>query len=124
VDDLQRDVSELVEGAASSNEDAAVTFYRIRELAQRARGDEVCRVAMPAIERARLRPPRLTESWFCCAEPTRAQLDPLQVGVQLNAPAVKGGDTRNELKPSELVVLSREGKTAIMTSEQRSNVKE
>jgi radical SAM superfamily enzyme YgiQ (UPF0313 family) len=65
VDELQEQVSILVERAAASNEDTAETFYRIRELAYASRGDEEpARDVMP-LEPLRRRPPRLTEAWFC-----------------------------------------------------------
>jgi hypothetical protein len=67
-----------VEQSVTSNEDAALTFYKIRELAYEARGDAAPRRKIPEIEALRLRPPRLTESWFCCAEPTRDQFRPIE----------------------------------------------
>ncbi len=78
LDELHQKVSELVEQAVSSNEDPGLTFYKIRELAYEARGDADPKRNIPAIEPLRLRPPRLTESWFCCAEPTRDQFRPIE----------------------------------------------
>jgi hypothetical protein len=65
-------VSRRVEEGAQAGEDAAATFLAIRALAYRAAGREDRPVA-----RAGPRPfvPHLTEPWFCCAEPTRDQLD-------------------------------------------------
>jgi len=76
VDRLEADVAALVEEAAGAGEAAAVTFGRIHRLAAAAAGrpDE----APPALGRGRkARPPapHLTEPWFCCAQPTRRQLD-------------------------------------------------
>jgi radical SAM superfamily enzyme YgiQ (UPF0313 family) len=72
MDRLHQDVSARVEEGTQSGEDAAATFAAIRALAYRAAGR-----AAPAIERAA--PPRfvphLTEPWFCCAEPSRVQVD-------------------------------------------------
>jgi hypothetical protein len=72
MDELQRRVTALVEQAASVDEDAVSTFDRIREAAYAVKGE-----ASPERKRAtnplRPRPPRLTEAWFCCAEPTREQ---------------------------------------------------
>ena len=72
MDELQRRVTALVEQAASVDEDAVSTFDRIREAAHAFKGE-----ASPKRKRAtnplRPRPPRLTEAWFCCAEPTREQ---------------------------------------------------
>jgi hypothetical protein len=76
MDRLHLEVCGLVEAAARGGEDAAVTFECIRAAA--------FAVADAAPPRARVagrpgprptRSPRLTESWFCCAEPTESQLD-------------------------------------------------
>jgi radical SAM superfamily enzyme YgiQ (UPF0313 family) len=63
MDELHRRVSAEVERAALENEDAAVTFRRIYELAASARG----RKQSAPLEFIRRfgRPPRLTEAWFC-----------------------------------------------------------
>jgi radical SAM superfamily enzyme YgiQ (UPF0313 family) len=60
---LHREVSAVVAQAADGREDAAVTFQRVRELADRAAGAAPRALATPA--RNRKRPPRLTEPWFC-----------------------------------------------------------
>ncbi len=76
VDRLEADVASLVEVAAGAGEAAAVTFGRIHRLAAAAAGRP--EEAPPAIGRGRKarRPaPHLTEPWFCCAQPTRRQLD-------------------------------------------------
>jgi radical SAM superfamily enzyme YgiQ (UPF0313 family) len=65
MDELHRKVTRLVEQAATNNRDAAETFYRISELATQARGDVEARRATHNISPLRLRPPRLTEAWFC-----------------------------------------------------------
>jgi radical SAM superfamily enzyme YgiQ (UPF0313 family) len=65
MDDLHARVSALVEQAASSNEDAAETFYRIRGIAYSSRDDEGPVKTSFQIDPLRLRPPRLTEAWFC-----------------------------------------------------------
>ena len=64
MDELHERVSRLVEESVSRDEDPAVTFYRIRDLARAARGDAAARSAT-AFAPDRLRPPRLTEAWFC-----------------------------------------------------------
>ena len=64
MDALQQQVARLVEQAAQQGEDALQTFYRIRSLAYRMRGDESVEAIAPFIA-ARLKPPRLTEAWFC-----------------------------------------------------------
>lgn len=65
LDELQSQVSAIVEQAAGNGEDPVETFLRIRELAYAARGDASCTRQAPAIDPLRLRPPRLTEAWFC-----------------------------------------------------------
>ena len=60
---LHREVSAAVARAADGREDGAVTFQRVRELADRAAGVASHAFATPA--RDRKRPPRLTEPWFC-----------------------------------------------------------
>ena len=65
LDELHKQVSEVVEQAAGRNEDHHQTFHEILELAYAARGDAPpVRLHVP-IYPFRLRPPRLTEAWFC-----------------------------------------------------------
>jgi radical SAM superfamily enzyme YgiQ (UPF0313 family) len=65
LDELHKQVSAVVEQAAGVNEDAHATFHEILELAYAARGDaRLVRLQVP-IDPLRLRPPRLTEAWFC-----------------------------------------------------------
>jgi len=77
MDTLQQEVSGLVERAAVSNEDAVDTFFRIRDLAFGARGEKAGPRPLKIAAGFRLKPPRLTESWFCCAEPMRDQFRPV-----------------------------------------------
>lgn len=65
MDDLHVRVSALVEQASATNEDSAETFYKIRELAYLSRGDGRPFQSDFQIKPLRLRPPRLTEAWFC-----------------------------------------------------------
>jgi hypothetical protein len=65
LEELQRQVSAIVEQAAGNGEDPIETFSTISELAYAARGDASCIRQAPAIDPSRLRPPRLTEAWFC-----------------------------------------------------------
>ena len=75
MDRLHHEVSAAVEDAAKVDEDAVVTFQRVRDLAYRIAGCEPpARIAQRSERR---RAPRLTESWFCCAEPTKQQMVPL-----------------------------------------------
>lgn len=76
MDELHEKVSRKVEEAASRDKDAYATFAAIRSLALQAAGlPERSGPRRP--DGSRLPPPRLSESWFCCAEPTREQFSPL-----------------------------------------------
>ena len=76
MDRLEADVSALVEAAAGAGEAAAVTFRRIHRLAAAAAGRPDEAPAAIGVGRRAARPaPHLTEPWFCCAQPTRRQLD-------------------------------------------------
>jgi radical SAM superfamily enzyme YgiQ (UPF0313 family) len=65
LDELQKQVAALVEDAAQSGEDVVKTFYRIGDLAYRMRGDETTKLAKAHLAATRIKPPRLTEAWFC-----------------------------------------------------------
>lgn len=78
LDELQKQVARAVEEAAQNDEDAMATFYRISDLAYRMRGDAAGGSTRGAADASRERPPRLTEAWFCCAEPTQNQFDSMQ----------------------------------------------
>jgi radical SAM superfamily enzyme YgiQ (UPF0313 family) len=69
VDALQSTLASMVEAASEASEDEAVTFERARAAVYAAVG----RVA-PIASTAGPDVPGLTESWFCCAEPTVGQL--------------------------------------------------
>ena len=75
LDALAETVTAICEDAAgvAGGEEPVVTFARIHAAAAAAAG-----VAAPAPAvtgaRRRLPPPRLSEAWFCCAEPTARQL--------------------------------------------------
>ena len=64
VDMLQRQVARVAEGAANSGEDPATTFYRIKELTVATIFGRST-VAQPRYRRRSVRPPHLTEAWFC-----------------------------------------------------------
>jgi radical SAM superfamily enzyme YgiQ (UPF0313 family) len=63
MDRLQTTVSGAVAEAAARNEDASLTFDRVRALADEAAG--VARAPALALAADRPRAPRLTEPWFC-----------------------------------------------------------
>ena len=77
MDGLQQEVTALVEKAAQLEQDPTQTFNQIRLLVDAALGQDTMRIPLLP-DPTRARPPRLTETWFCCAEPTQGQLDPLQ----------------------------------------------
>jgi radical SAM superfamily enzyme YgiQ (UPF0313 family) len=60
---LHAEVASVVAGAADRREDAAVTFQRVRKLADRTAGLPARPIPTPDAKRKR--PPRLTEPWFC-----------------------------------------------------------
>jgi radical SAM superfamily enzyme YgiQ (UPF0313 family) len=68
MDALHESVSRLVAEAARSSDAIEETFTRVRELAESAAGKPRA-TAEHVSTRRRARPPRLTETWFCCAEP-------------------------------------------------------
>jgi radical SAM superfamily enzyme YgiQ (UPF0313 family) len=77
MDALQGEVMALIERAAAEGQSARATFYALRALAEERLSDDLA----PTRRRRRLpvltagRPtPHLTETWFCCAEPSLSQL--------------------------------------------------
>jgi radical SAM superfamily enzyme YgiQ (UPF0313 family) len=75
MDALETEVSALVEQASHDGEPPSATFARIHALAARAAGEPVPPVTL---KRRRPAPPRLSEPWFCCAQPTKIQLGKTQ----------------------------------------------
>jgi Radical SAM superfamily len=69
VDELQRDIAALVERETDAGTSIAEIYRAVRAAAG----------APPIALGTVADPPRLTESWFCCAEPTEAQLAPLTI---------------------------------------------
>ena len=65
MDELQQQVSALVEQTAGASEDAVSTFYRICDLAYAAKGEAAAERKRAPWNPLRLKPPRLTEAWFC-----------------------------------------------------------
>jgi radical SAM superfamily enzyme YgiQ (UPF0313 family) len=76
MDRLHQTVTAAVEEAVRAGDETADIFVRVRGLAHQAAGRPVPTFSIPS--RRAFPPPRLTESWFCCAEPTNAQLRPLK----------------------------------------------
>ncbi len=81
MDRLQREVSALVEHAIAQEQPVEETFaqvYALTEAVLGLHGHARDRAHAVVASRADRRPiPRLSESWFCCAEPTSEQLEPL-----------------------------------------------
>jgi radical SAM superfamily enzyme YgiQ (UPF0313 family) len=65
MDELQKQVARIVEQAAQTNAEVIETFYRIRDLAHARRGDELSVFDKSLVAANRIKPPRLTEAWFC-----------------------------------------------------------
>ena len=72
MDELQARLAALVEAHVAHEIDPLQTYAAIRETCALEPAD----VSMPRVER-----PHLSEPWFCCAEPSEAQLAPLASGV-------------------------------------------
>ena len=78
MDRLHQAVRAIVEASAKEEEDAMMTFGRIRAMAYEIAGRHSESSTRTRVSRPdRPKPPRLTESWFCCAEPTTQQFRPL-----------------------------------------------
>lgn len=76
---LQRQIARIVEEAAASDQPVASAYAQVRATVWAAAGLEPDDVAVdPAIIESAQARPRLTEAWFCCAEPTELQLGPLR----------------------------------------------
>jgi radical SAM superfamily enzyme YgiQ (UPF0313 family) len=65
LDALHQAVTALVEEATRTDEDPAITFYRVRQLASAAHDGRPTEMVAGALSSDRSRPPRLTEPWFC-----------------------------------------------------------
>jgi radical SAM superfamily enzyme YgiQ (UPF0313 family) len=88
MDLLQAEVSDLVEQRSRQKEDPAVTFGSIHEMAA-ASGDSGRPGHSPPKDdarRRRLLAPRLSEPWFCCAEPSRSQTDQVSAPAEIPLP--------------------------------------
>mgnify|MGYP001305642224 FL=1 len=77
-DELQVRVAAVVERAAAVDQPLATTFAEVDALVRAAAGMEPRHTPIDADVAARAQSrPRLTEAWFCCAEPTEMQRRPL-----------------------------------------------
>lgn len=79
-DVLRRRIAEVVEAAAASGQPLTTTYSQVRDAVRTAAGlgpaDEPVDDGVAAAAESR---PRLTEAWFCCAEPTAGQFRSLQM---------------------------------------------
>jgi len=84
MDELQRELAEAVALGADGGDNPRGTHARLRQVtaAAAARSDIVWDPRLGELDSAVMghRPPRLSEAWFCCAEPTQSQLSTLTVG--------------------------------------------
>jgi radical SAM superfamily enzyme YgiQ (UPF0313 family) len=74
MDALWQQVSACVEQAQGCESDPVETFFSVKALALAARGEDF--LVEQAVQRYGERKvlPHLSESWFCCAEPTKVQM--------------------------------------------------
>lgn len=77
-EDLQRRIAAIVEDSAGSDRSIVSSYQQVRGVVRSAAGleDDEQRLSASVVSVAESRP-RLTEAWFCCAEPTELQLQPL-----------------------------------------------
>lgn len=78
MDALQASLAALVESRVVAGDDLATTYLAVRE---------ECGLAPVDLHGATHPRPHLTESWFCCAEPTTAQLAPVALSPRRTPPA-------------------------------------
>ena len=72
MDRLATDASSVVERASANGQDPTSTFYELWELAARTAGTPIPN-RQRSLSSNKAPVPRLTEPWFCCAEPTQSQ---------------------------------------------------
>lgn len=78
-DVLQQRIAKTVEQAAAADQPLAQTYIEVRHIVREAAGLDTSLSTDDAALVESVRPrPRLSEAWFCCAEPTELQLQPLQ----------------------------------------------
>ena len=94
MDLLYREVRLIVENATQASEDPVMTFNCVRKLGYSFRGEVAVAEEVPSPNR--IRPPRLTEPWFCCSEPTDEQLEIVSCHSECNEESL----FQNEILPS------------------------
>lgn len=76
MDELHRNVSNVVERAVCTPQDSYDTFFKIADVAYKIAGRTSNLNSIKVKSKNSIKQvPRLTESWFCCAEPTKGQLN-------------------------------------------------
>jgi len=79
MDSLQKAVTKVVENSTKAKEDPECTFYRLWELVYDTAGLTFSSLNKTvSMNPDRVQPPRMTEPWFCCAEPTTGQLSSIE----------------------------------------------
>ena len=79
MDQLAKKVATVVDNDTASGTDPLITFDSVRALAKEMFTGKPQKRIERVIDIARPRPPRLTETWFCCAEPNKQQLSAFSV---------------------------------------------
>ena len=86
MDILYQTVVHTIEHDTKSEIDPFLTFHRLKTIAYQAAGLSSPDVSGTFTRRNpnHIKPPRMTEPWFCCAEPTQDQLQPFNISHQSN----------------------------------------
>lgn len=78
-DVLQQSIAQTVEKAASVDQPLGQTYAQVRHLVREAAGLDTSHGPIDNVGAETVQErPRLSEAWFCCAEPTEFQMQPLQ----------------------------------------------
>ncbi|MBI3803667.1 MAG: radical SAM protein [Nitrospirae bacterium] len=83
MDALQKEISRWVEQGTAAEEDPAILFYRLKERVAALQEGRPPRPVDVTVDPNRAKPPRLTEPWFCCAEPTENQFAILEASDKI-----------------------------------------
>jgi len=78
IDDLQKLFSQKVEAGEASGEDPEATFFQLKEYVFAALEGREAKATRHIPRSPRKRPPRMSEPWFCCAEPMAKQMAGLE----------------------------------------------
>ena len=78
VDQLQKDFSQAVQKGTELNQDPQTIFYQLKEYTLALLENREPMDIKDIVRSSRKRPPRLSEPWFCCAEPMEYQLSSIK----------------------------------------------